>query len=267
MRHPLCLAALAVFVSAFVPPEVAAQSDSAAAPAPAFSVAAELQLVSRYIWRGYDDARKAASLQPYVEVGMPLGVTISAWGTSGLDRHREVDELDFTLDCTHEFGAWAVGAGYLYYVLPGTLTEPGPNADDPLASGTSGEVYVTLARAWEDGSATLTYARGNRAMRGNSVNLRVEQTLASADEVWSAAPYVSVDYLDEYGAPQALGQRFSMVEVGIPVARRLGPVKFLAAAHVSFIPSAWVRDVNAEAGADRNVAIPWFSIGVAYEPD
>jgi hypothetical protein len=197
---------------------------------------------------------------------MPLGVTVSAWGTSGLDRHRNVDELNFTLDYTYEFGAWAVGGGYLHYVLPGTLTEPGPIANDPLAAGTSGEVYVTLARSWDDGSATLRYSRGNRAMRGNSVNLRVEQAFASAGEVWGATPYFSVDYLDEYGAPRELGQRFSMVELGVPVTRKLGPVTLLAAAHVSFLPSAWVRELNAAAGADRNVAIPWFSVALSFEP-
>jgi hypothetical protein len=264
MRHVLSLAAVAVFVSAFAPSSVAAQSDSAAAPA--FSVYAEMQLVSRYIWRGYDDARKAASLQPYVEVAMPLGVTLSAWGTSGLDSHRQVDELNFTVDYAREFGGWTVGAGYLHYIMTGTLTEPGPDPEDPLASGFMGEVYVSLARTWDDGSATLKYSRGNRSMRGNSVNLRLEQTFATAEERWSVAPYLSVDYLDEYGAPRALGQRFSMVEIGVPVTRKLGPVKLLAAAHVSFVPSAWVRALNAEAGADGNVAIPWFSLGVAYEP-
>lgn len=264
MRQQLSLAATAVFVGAFVPSTVVAQADSAAAPA--FSVSTEVQLVSRYIWRGFDLSRKAASLQPYVELGMPLGFTASAWATSGLDSHRQVDEVDFTLDYTHEMGAWALGAGYIHYILTGTSTEPGVDLEQPLATSTMGEVYVTAARNWDDGSATLKYARGNRGMKGNAVNLRIEQTFASADEKWGASPYFSADWFDQYGAPKAFADRLTMIQVGVPITRDLGPVTLLAAVHVSFIPSSWMRVVNAETGADNHVAVPWFSVGVRYEP-
>jgi uncharacterized protein (TIGR02001 family) len=264
MRHQLSWATLAVVVSAFAPATVAAQSDSATAPS--FSVSAEMQLVSRYMWRGFDLSRKTASLQPYVEVGMPLGFTASAWATSGLDSHQQVDEVDFTLGYTHAFGGWEVGGGYLHYVLMGTATEPGADLENPLATTTSGELFATLARTWDDGSATLKYSRGNRSMRGNSLNLRVEQTLASADEVWGASPYFSVDWFDQYGAPQAFADRLTSVEVGVPVSRQLGPVSLVAALRVSFIPSRWMRDLNAGAGADNHIAVPWFSLGIVYEP-
>jgi hypothetical protein len=264
MRCQLSVAAMTVFVSAFAPSTVAAQSDSATAPS--FSVSAEMQLVSRYVWRGFDLSRKTASLQPYVAIGMPLGFTASAWATSGLDSHRQVDEVDLTLDFTHELGNWALGGGYLHYVLMGTATEPGADLADPLATSTMGEVYATLARSWDDGSATLKYSRGNRAMRGNSVNLRVEQSFASADEAWGATPYLSVDWFDQYGAPKAFADQLTMVELGVPVTRTLGPVTLVAAARVSFIPSRWMRTVNAETGADNHIAIPWFSVGARFEP-
>jgi uncharacterized protein (TIGR02001 family) len=264
MRHQLSLAAMAVFVSAFAPSTVAAQADSASAPA--FSVSAEMPLVSRYIWRGFDLSRKTASLQPYVALGMPLGFTASAWATSGLDSHRQVDEVDFTLDYTHELGGWALGAGYLHYVLTGTLTEPSADLLNPHATTTCGEVFVTLARNWDDGSATLKYSRGNRSMKGNSVNLRVEQTLASADEKWGASPYFSVDWLDQFGVPAAFADRLTMIQVGVPITRTLGPVTLLAAVHVSFVPSSWMRGLNAETGADNHIAVPWFSVGVRFEP-
>jgi len=264
MRHELSLAALAVFVSALVPSTVAAQSDSATAPA--FSVFAEMQLVSRFIWRGFDLSRKAASLQPYVALRMPLEVTVTARATSGLDSHRQVDEVDFTLDYTHAFGGWALGVGYFHYILMGTATEPGFNLADPLATSTMGEVWVTLARSWDDGSATLKYSRGNRAMKGNAVNLRVEQTLASTSEKWGASPYFSVDWFDQYGAPKAFAARLTMLEAGVPVTRKVGPVTLVAAARVSFIPSSWMRGLNAQTGADNHIAVPWFSLGVRFEP-
>lgn len=243
---------------------VAAQSDSSASNG--FSVYAETRLVTRYIWRGYDDAIKAASLQPYVELGLPRGFTAYAWATGGLDRHQDLDEVNLSVSYAQSFGEWALGLGYLYYILPGTPTEPGPDPLNPMALATSAEVFVTLARSWETGSATLTYSRGNRAMTGNSVELRVEGDYAWGEERWGAQPYLQLDYLDEYGPPSRFADRFSMIEIGVPFLRRVGPVKLLAGAHVSFLPSPYVRAINAEAGAGSDVAIPWFTFGLVYEP-
>jgi len=257
-------AAPALLALAFVPAPAAAQTDTSATNG--FSFYAETRLVSRFIWRGYDDARKAASVQPYVELGLPFGFTTYAWGTSGLDRHHDVDELNFSVSYAHPMGNWEVGLGYLHYVLPGTLTEPGPDPLDPLVSGSTGEVSVSLARTWESGRAELKYSRGNRSMRGNSLELKIEEDLAWADEAWAAQPYIAMNYLDEYGAPGGFENRFAMIELGAPFLRRVGPVKLLVGAHVSFIPSPYVRAANADAGANGDIAIPWFTIGLVYEP-
>jgi len=264
MRRMSHAAAPALLALALVPAPAAAQSDSSAASG--FSLYAETRLVSRYIWRGYDDARKAASLQPYVELGFPYGFSAYAWATGGLDSHRDLDEVNFNVRYGQAFGDWEVGLGYLHYILPGTLTEPGPDPIDPLLPSSTGEFFVSLARNWEQASATLTYSRGNRAMKGNSLELRIEGDLPWAEEAWRAQPYVQLNYLDEYGAPNSFEDRFSMIEIGVPILRQVGPVQLLAGAHVSFIPSPWVRALNAEADATGNVAIPWFTIGVVYEP-
>jgi uncharacterized protein (TIGR02001 family) len=263
MRLHLTLAVLAVLASAIVPPHAVAQADSAVAPA--FSVYAETRLVSRYIWRGYDDSRNTPSLQPWIELSLPFGFTTNAFGTSGLDRHRQLDEVQLGIGYKHALGDWELGAGYLHYILPGTETEPSPS-EDPLMTTTSGEFFASLTRNWENGYATLTYSRGNHAGKGNSVNLWVEQDFATADERWAAQPYVQVDYLDEYGAPSAFENRLAMIEIGVPVLFRVGPVQLLAAAQVSFVPSPWVRAANGDAGAGRNSVIPWFSLGLVYDP-
>jgi hypothetical protein len=197
---------------------------------------------------------------------MPFGFTASAWATSGLDSHLQVDEVDFTLGYSRAYGDWEVGVGYLHNILTGTATEISADPDDPLATSTSGEVFVSLARSWANGSATLKYSRGNQSMKGNSVNLRVERSFAWQDEVWGATPYVSADYLDEYGAPTGFKNRFAMFEIGVPVTRQLGPVQILAAAHLSFVPSPAVRATNGGAGADQRSVIPWLSLGVRFEP-
>lgn len=259
----LSLAALAVFASAVVATTAEAQSDSATAPA--FSLYAETRLVSRYIWRGYDDSRNTPSIQPWIELSLPLGLTANAFGTSGLDRHTQLDEAQLGIGYKRALGDWELGVGYLHYILPGTETEPSPGAD-LLMTTTSGEYFLSLTRNWEQGNAKLTYSRGNRAGKGNSVNLWVEQDFATADELWSAQPYFQIDYLDEYGAPAGFENRFAMIEIGVPVLFRVGPVKLLAAAQVSFVPSPWVRAANFDAGATRNIALPWFSLGVSFEP-
>ncbi|MEK7667147.1 MAG: TorF family putative porin [Gemmatimonadota bacterium] len=229
---------------------------------------AETRLVSRYIWRGYDVSMNTASVQPWVELSLPLGFTANAFTTSALDRHRDLDEAQLGVGNTREiFGEWEFGVGYLHYVMPGTETEPGADEADPLAPSTSGEFYAALTRNWDNGYATLTYSRGNRSGKGNSVNLWVQQDYSWGHDRWTAQPYFQIDYLDEYGAPAGLEQRLAMIEIGLPVLFRVGPVQLLAAAQVSFVPSPWVRASNGEASAGRNLAIPWFSVGLVYEPD
>src|SRR5512135_3192423 len=122
MRRMSHAAAPALLALALLPAPAAAQSDSAAAPA--FSLYAEMRLVSRYIWRGYDDAQKTPSLQPYVETGLPFGFTANAFATTAFDRHHDLDEVQLGLGYSQAFGDWEFGVGYLQYLLPGTLTEP-----------------------------------------------------------------------------------------------------------------------------------------------
>jgi hypothetical protein len=245
------------------PAIAAAPTDSGTA---AFALHAEARLVSRYIWRGFDDSRNTASVQPFVELTLPLGFTANAFGSSGVDRHMQLDEAQLGVGYKRTLGDWELGAGYLHYILPGTETEPSPGAH-PLMTTTSGEYFLALTRNWEKGYATLTYSRGNRAGKGNSVNVWVEQDVATADGRWTAQPYLQLDYLDEYGAPAGFENRFSMIEIGMPVLFQLGPVQLLAAAQVSFIPSPWIRIANAGAGASRDVALPWFSIGIVFGRD
>ncbi len=258
-------ASSALLALALVPAPAAAQSDSSATNG--FSLYVEARLVSRYVWRGYDDSRNTPSLQPYTEIGLPFGFTANAFTTSAFDRHHDLDEVQLGLGYTLDAGrGWEIGAGYLQYVLPGTETEPSPGLD-PFATTRSGEIYFSATRKWDSGRATLTFSRGNNAGKGNSLNLWVEQDYAWGNERWEAQPYLQMDYLDEYGAPTGFENRLSMIEIGVPFLFRVGPVKLLAAAQVSFIPSRYVRESNRLAGAGGDVALPWFTLGLVYEPD
>jgi len=263
MRISSRAAAAALVVVAIAPSPAPAQSDSATGSG--LSLYAETRLVSRYIWRGYGLSRNAASLQPWVEASLPFGLSVNAFGTSAVDHHMQLDEAQLGVGYKREVGDWEFGAGYLHYIMTGTETEPS-SAADPLTTTTSGEWYLSVTRNWTDGWATLTYSRGNGTGKGNSVNLWIERDFSWGNDRWNAQPYVQVDYLDEYGAPSGFENRLSMIELGLPVLFRVGPVQLLAAAQVSFIPSPYVRAANRDADATGNIVLPWFSFGIVYEP-
>lgn len=265
MRFATAVTCVALGAAALDSGPLSAQTDTSGAAG--FSVYAETRVVSRYVWRGFDLSRNTAAVQPWIELALPRGFSVNAFATSALDAHRDLDEAQLGLGYRHEVvPGWELGAGYLHYLMPGTETEPGPAEDDALAPGSSGEVYGSLTRTWENGYATLTYSRGNRSGKGNSVNLWVQYDYAWGGDRWAAHPYVQMDYLDQYGAPAGFASRFAMIEFGVPVTVAVGPIQLLAAAQLSLVPSAWVRTGNREAAGSRGIALPWFSAGVVYEP-
>jgi hypothetical protein len=209
---------------------------------------AELRLVSRYVWRGYDLSRGRPALQPYVEGSLPWGLGANLFATGALDRQTQVDELQAGLMLAREVSpGWEVSVGYLAYLMPGTETEPSSDEADPLAFSSSGEFFAALERQGAV-QLTLTYSRGHGVGEGNSVNLAARRELAWSDGRWSAEPYAQVDYLDEYGAPAGLAERLSGIELGLPMRRALGPARFEAVMSLVWVPSSYVRDANAAAG-------------------
>lgn len=228
---------------------------------------AEVRLVSRYIWRGYDLSLGKPAVQPYAEVTLPSGLGFNAFFTSALDSRSEFDEAQLGVTYSRAVGAaWEVMAGYLRYLMPGTETEPNSDPADPGAFSSTGEFVLALSRHWDAGYVTVTYSRGHGEGRGNSVNLWVQRTLALRGERWSAEPYLQADYLDEYppdGGFSGFGERISGVEVGVPVFVRLGGARALVGVHLTWVPSDYVRSANTGA---RSVQ-PWFTVGVVYERD
>jgi len=255
-------AAAAAFASLVLAPSPApAQSDTAAATG--LSLYAETRLVSRYLWRGYDLSNGKPAIQPYAEAWLPFGLGVNAFATTALDSHVDLDEAQLSLLYKRDVGGgFEVSGGYLLYIMPGTETEPSDDPD-PMSVTTSGEFTLALTRNWENGYATLTYSRGMGLGEGNSLNFWAQRTFTWGNERWTAEPYVQADYLDEYGAPSGLGQRMSLVEVGVPVYYQLGPVSLVASGHLSYIPSSYVRSEN----ASGNRLLPWLSIGLVYERD
>jgi hypothetical protein len=231
-------------------------------PAGAFTMSAELAVVSRYVWRGYELSRGAASVQPWLTLDHRSGFGLNLFSASALDRSVELDEaqLGAHFAFTPRAG-WGVDVGYLTCVMPGTETEPGAGAD-PLALTTSSEAYLAVTRPAGAVAVTMTLSRGFGLGRGTSINLWLERAWALRGETVTATPYVQVDYLDQYGAPRSVRDRVAALEAGVPVSFALGATSVTVAAHLTWVTSPYVRAGNAAAGSGHRL-LPWLSIGVS----
>jgi hypothetical protein len=249
---------------------IAGSPAAAQAPDTAFttpvSVAYDLRVVSRYLWRGYDLSRGRPAAQLTVELWTAQGLGVSAFGSSALDRRTELDEIQLAIGYTRALGPWELTAAAFDYVAAGTETAPGADPDRPDATSTSVELAVTVARAvGEGGYAALTYSRGLGSAAGNSVNLWLQGALAFGGDRFTAEPYVQLDYLDAYGAPARALDRCSGAEAGVPLAWTFGAVRLSLTGHVTVVPSAFVYGANLDAAGGTARVLPWASVGVSGE--
>jgi len=132
-------------------PEVATPVP-AAAPAPAaveeekptadFNVA----VLTKYVWRGYEETRDSIVVQPSLTVGYK-GFSVSLWGnldTRPYSANPNVSypstwtETDYTLSYSKTFGPVTAGVGYIYYGLEAANKD----APSPLPAE---EVFVSIA--------------------------------------------------------------------------------------------------------------------------
>ena len=116
----------------------------AALPLPG-AVSGQVDLVSRYIWRGFDllpDNQAAIQPQFSVDLGKS-GFSINVWSSFALAQRAVLkysDEIDVTLSYAFQMPeGWELTAGFIYYGYW--------FADDfKFKDHTSQEVYVTVAK-------------------------------------------------------------------------------------------------------------------------
>lgn len=92
-------------------------------------VSADVSIYSKYIWRGFkldDDP----VMQPGVYISS-RGFTASVWGSFDIDSDDDLnsDEMDYSIDYTHNFDNFSLSVGHTYY-------------DFPAADATSKEFYL-----------------------------------------------------------------------------------------------------------------------------
>lgn len=225
-----------------------AQDTATAVP---LAVTADVGLVSRYMWRGYDLARGGAAWQTNGSLTVLGRLTATGFGSSITSERGRLDEGQFGIAYQGDLKGLAWSLGYVAYLSRG---EPA-----------TGEMTAALTRTFAGASATLTYARGNGAATGNSVNLWLERSLDLRAGRVTLTPYLQLDYLDAYGLPASFGERFTSAELGLPARLRAGALWLTATASLTAVPSGAVRADNRDAGARPTGLVPWFSLGVAYE--
>lgn len=106
---------------------------------PSLSGTAEADFVSRYIYRGFAWSRGLV-MEPYVSVTKG-SLTIGAWANMILDNEPQqgaLNESDFTLGWSHEYGSWRVEPTAEYWL------------DRPIHNGSvsgDGELSIKVSRA------------------------------------------------------------------------------------------------------------------------
>lgn len=221
MRRPSFAAAVLVALLAL--PAAAQEAE------PAFSVESENELVTHYMWHGFDLADGGPLLQPSVTVSHRSGLWLSAWGSYSLtdrDRflgedglRRDVDELDLELGYEREVGGVTLEAVVLWYGYPNA--DGFSLADDET---TSFEPYVkaTLDSLFLSPSVKVAYDTNLGA--GWAVEGAVEHTVplagfgvtGEANLAWMRQAW----RLTEAGEKEA---SLSDITVSLGVTRTVGP--------------------------------------------
>ncbi|MFO7970358.1 MAG: hypothetical protein R6U40_01255 [Desulfobacterales bacterium] len=92
------------------------------------SASADVAILSKYIWRGYELSRDSIVIQPSMTISYK-GFSGNLWGNLDTDKYVDTGEdhdwteTDLTLSYGKGFGMLSVEGGYIYYALDGDDTQ------------------------------------------------------------------------------------------------------------------------------------------------
>jgi hypothetical protein len=133
-----CLAAAAIIFASQAVVLAEDEAKPAAAEAAKPTAAADLSVLSQYIWRGFEQSYNSVVIQPSVTLGY-AGFSLNVWGNMDTDLHTrgsdttesKYTETDYTLSYAKTLGMFKLSGGYIYYALS-------------LASQDSQEVFASV---------------------------------------------------------------------------------------------------------------------------
>ncbi|MCC6573861.1 MAG: hypothetical protein IT462_08720 [Planctomycetes bacterium] len=102
-----------------------------------FSISAEVDVVSKYIFRGWDVYDDRPAFQPSFTLNTPnVGLGFSVWGSwalSGREEHeastKTLDEIDLTFFFRRRFWQLEFGVGHISYIYPNTDGHAGTTSE------------------------------------------------------------------------------------------------------------------------------------------
>jgi len=123
---------------------------------PAFgqhSMNADLDYVTRYMWRGFDVLDDRTAIQPSITYSHDGGFSVNVWTSFGLCDRNEVNDLD-EVDVTFSYSKpindiFSVEAGLVNYLYP-------VMDDFPDDNSMSQEIFFTVSAAYSIGSPYLS---------------------------------------------------------------------------------------------------------------
>jgi len=191
------------------------------------AVGGQVDLVSRYVWRGFDLLPdNHAAIQPSLTVDLGRsGFSLNLWSSFALaqrDIFKYADEIDLTL--SYEFAmpeGWELSAGFTHYAF--WFAE-----DFSFKDSTSQEVYVTAARTDLPLSPTLSLyydvnlGSGLYVTLGGSHELKVSETIGM--EMGGLIGFNSRQYIDKTG--------FSDIDLYVKVPLTLGKLTLTPSVNV-----------------------------------
>ncbi len=166
------------------------------------AVAPQVDLVSRYVWRGFDLLPdNHAAIQPSLTIDLGAsGFSLNVWSSFALaqrDLFKYSDEIDLTL--SYEFAmpeGWELSAGFIHYGY--WFAE-----DFSFKDSTSEEVYATVTRTDLPLSPTLSLyydfnlGSGLYVTLGGSHELKVNEKVSV--EAGGLIGFNSRQYIDKTG--------------------------------------------------------------------
>lgn len=154
-----------------------------------FSYGSELDMNSRYLWRGMVCNDRAVA-QPSVWMALS-DWSLSVWGNRGLEERygpAVVDEVDATLDFAHGWGAFTSLASVTYFHYP--KQEDAPSTGEVMLGGEYS--FGVLSLFTRHSVDYLEYAGGYWGEGGVSVDVSVAPSLileASTGLGWASATF------------------------------------------------------------------------------
>lgn len=148
---------------------------------------AEVAILSKYIWRGFELSDDGVAIQPSTTVSYK-GFSLNLWGNLGtryyVNDDAEFSETDMTLSYATGLGPVALDIGYIYYALDGSDT---------------GEMYISAALDTFL-SPSLSIYRDIDAFSGWYANFGVSHTIELGNEMTldlaASVGYMAVDNTD-----------------------------------------------------------------------